>query len=68
MLLQLEAFLTASVLPQLAAGMVQIQREQPTDPIMFLAEHLLRHSAAATQLSESKAHHRFIELLHQGEL
>ena len=46
--------------------MVQIQRDQPEDPIMFLAEHLLQHSAAANKQAEEKARQRFVELLHTG--
>jgi hypothetical protein len=64
--LQLESFLTASVLPQVAAGLVQIQREQPEDPILFLAEHLLKHSAGNNKQAQDKARQRFVELLHQG--
>lgn len=63
---KLESFLTASILPRVASGLVQIQREQPEDPILFLAEHLLQHSAANNRQAEDKARARFIELLHQG--
>jgi len=64
--LQLQAFLSSAVLPQVAEGLVRIQRQQPEDPIMFLAEQLARCSADNNQLAQDKARSRFAELLRQG--
>lgn len=68
MRIQLQAFLTATVLPQVTEGLVRIQREQPEDPILFLAQQLLQHSAGRNSQAEEKARLRFVELLHQGGL
>ncbi len=64
---QLQLFLSATVLPQLAENLVRIQREQPADPIMFLAEQLARCSAERNQHAQERAYARFTELLQQGE-
>ncbi len=58
----------SSVLPQLTAGLVRIQRERPEDPVMFLAQQLLEHSAATTRHAEDQARFRFVDLLHNGGL
>lgn len=63
---QLQAFLSATVLPQVTEGLVRIQREQPQDPILFLAQQLMQHSMDRNSQAEEKARVRFIELLHQG--
>lgn len=47
-------------------GLVRIQREQPEDPIMFLAQQLMQHSADRNSQAEDRALVRFMELLHQG--
>ena len=64
--MQLQAFLASTVLPQLSGGMVRILREQPEDPILFLAQQLQQHSAHQHRQAEDKARARFLELLHQG--
>ena len=64
---QLQLFLSSTVLPQLAENLVRIQREQPADPIMFLAEQLARCSAEKNQHAQESAYARFTELLQQGE-
>ncbi len=61
--IQYNEFLTNTILSTIASSMVQIIREHPEDPIMFLAERLLAESKVRQDTAYSEAHKKFIELL-----
>jgi hypothetical protein len=61
----LQAFLAASVLPELAEAMVRVMRERPEDPIQFLAAQLRARSDEKIAMAEQKAKKRFMDLLNQ---
>jgi cytidylate kinase len=51
----LQSFLGVTILPHVTQGMVQIARQYPDDPIMFLAEYLKQTSIEVEEKSEAAA-------------
>ena len=56
-----------NVLPYLAKGMVRVAREQPEDPIAFLADLLMQQASETQALSEASAFSKFSQLLEEAE-
>ena len=64
---QLQAYLLDHVMPELAAGMVQVATDRPVDPIAFLADHLESLAKQKESAAEASARFNFDKLLAMAE-
>lgn len=64
--MQSQEFLSNTVLPMLASGMINILRNKPDDPILFLSNYLRRQSEMNESMTKEIARAKFYEMLHAG--
>eukprot|EP00597_Dinobryon_sp_UTEXLB2267_P008619 CAMPEP_0170084628 /NCGR_PEP_ID=MMETSP0019_2-20121128/19766_1 /TAXON_ID=98059 /ORGANISM="Dinobryon sp., Strain UTEXLB2267" /LENGTH=617 /DNA_ID=CAMNT_0010300789 /DNA_START=495 /DNA_END=2348 /DNA_ORIENTATION=+ len=60
---KLQAFLTATVLPHVASGMVRLMRDRPADPVAFLSDFLLQQALTQRSQSCEQARKTFFDLM-----
>lgn len=65
---QVSAFLSNTILPTVARAVVEVMRDKPEDPIMYVANFLSRQSEQNQSAALEFARNQFYEILQQGTM
>lgn len=64
-ILQISSFLSNTILPVLTKSVIDVMRDRPEDPIMYVANFLAKQSEQNQTEALENARQRFYELLAQ---
>jgi hypothetical protein len=61
------AYLEVNVNPYITRGLIDIERNRPEDPIMYMIEMLESQSKKNQKEAEDNAYNKFLEILKESE-
>jgi hypothetical protein len=62
------AYLEVNVNPYITRGLIDVERNRPEDPIMYMIEMLESQSKKNQKEAEDNAYNKFLEILKESEI